>query len=101
MDNIDIKTYAQLEGQFEIIFAECAHFLSEDSIKHVRYYIDHAELEMAVEGFCLDIMEANINIPKSTANALEHICIELELDRSQVYDDHFWLKWQAYIGRQQ
>ena len=75
------ECYHQLEARFAALVDEFSGLLSEDTTTNVRHYLDHAELEMALEGFCLDLMAQGIDLSRSTKDELVALVVALGLDR--------------------
>ena len=86
------STYKAKEFEFVELLNQLRPHLSNEAVIHVQHYVDHAELEMAFESFCLALDSESISIPTELKPRLYKLALELGLDTNSVFDADFWLR---------
>lgn len=73
--------------------------LPEDGAKEVEHYLEHGEIEMALEGLLIELTVQGY-VPEGTSfSELLLSAVELGLDREQVFDVNLWQKFLALEGK--
>ena len=73
--------------------------LTEGEQHAIEHYIEHAELEMAVECLGLYLIKFKVPLPDDTTRKLLDLSVELGLDKESVFDDEFWDHFRAYLSK--
>jgi hypothetical protein len=91
--------YSMLTERFEAILTECQHLFTSDDLSEVRHYLDHGEIEMAVEGFCLELLRKNVVLPENIRTRVKVLAQDVRLDKESVFDAEIWQKLETYLSR--
>ena len=87
----------EYESLIRRVLNNYANLLKSDSVDFVQHYIDHNELEMAFEGFFLELIGADIEFDENDKKNYLKLGRDLGLDKTCVFDDEFWEKFLRYI----
>lgn len=83
--------WARGADEIDRLLVRYARSLSAAAVAAVKHYVDYDELEMALEGLCLEL----IRLPEFSPED-RRACIALAkqfgLDQESVFDAGFWLK---------
>jgi hypothetical protein len=72
--------------------------ISPDVLNGVSHYLNHAEIEMAFELLCLEVIDKNISLNQETKNELLDLAKNFKLDIHSTYEPNFWEKLRAYVS---
>ena len=89
--------YFRNENEFNQLYEEYAFQMPLDTKEHVLHFVNHSELEMAFEGFCIDLMTVHVKLSLDNARKFYRIGLSLGLDKESIYDPDFWTKFKSYI----
>ena len=70
--------------------------ISPELLRGIRHYLNQAEIEMAFELLCLEVIDKNINLNQDTRNELLNLAKNFGLDNHSVYEANFWKKLTNY-----
>jgi hypothetical protein len=93
---MNVETYRQLEARFETILAGVLDMLDDETASSVEHFLDHAELEMAFEGLCLELMRLRKSAPANLSNDILALAKASGLDKHSVFDAEFWPKLHRF-----
>jgi hypothetical protein len=92
--------YKALETTFVEIKRELIFLISSETQEAIEHYLDHAELEMAVELFCLDLMNNVGSVSSLNEQKIFSLVESLGLLEESVFDVHFGEKIWKYTVSQ-
>lgn len=72
--------------------------ISPNTLTGIEHYLDHAEIEMAFELFCLEIISKNISFPQNKKRQLLDLAERLGLKSNSVYEPDLWEKLVVYTS---
>lgn len=83
--------------QINLIFISAKSHLEKETIQSIEHYIHHSEYEMALEIILLSLIKIKKYPSGVEKENIIYIVKELKLDIENVYDDHFWEKFNQWI----
>lgn len=97
MANLSKEDYQVHEERVFQLLAIVRNLISTEGLKGIEHYLNHAEIEMAYELLCLEIIRAEIDLSESVKTDLKDLALGLELDKENVYEPNFWEKLNSFI----
>jgi len=92
------EVYTEREAVLERLLHNLAPALPEDAFDGVAHYLQHAELEMAFELFCLELITHRTKIERKEASAIHELAVALHLDTDAIFDADFWPKLNNFLS---
>jgi hypothetical protein len=91
------ETYILLEARFRSLLDRCGALFSPEALADIDHWVRHAELEMAVESFCLSLRAEGVRLSEDQKQTVLELGPELGLDKETVFEDGSWDRTVNYL----
>ncbi len=88
------KKVAEIHHETEKVLSNFRTMLPEDSVEAIKHYLEHGEVEIALEGLCIDLISEGL-MSLSDLYQLKSMAREVGLDRESVLRADFWSLLEA------
>ncbi len=97
--NINEISEQSILEDLNTLIASCRPYISREGGDLAQHYLEHDELELAVEALFLDLIEAHYIPPSLDINKWQNIGMRLHLHEESVLDGNFWSKFVNLLGK--
>jgi len=90
--------YKILEVKFNSLYLAHKNELADDARKEIEHFINHDEIEIALEAFCIEIIVNNLVLNIDEKEILLNLAEIANLNKESILDSAIWTKLQKYLS---
>lgn len=98
MASLSKSEYRELDAELRAIFHSYGPLIEKSYLQEILHFLDHAELEMAFELFCLFLITNSISLEATPRAGLLRVGRQLGLNVESVYDPDFWTRLEDWVA---